>query len=125
MGICDCNQGRLPCSCKPAMEPCQLVARPSQQGRTYEALVQANAQVAALREELAEVRKAVPNSTRELVDLRKSLTAAEQRNAILESGLRDVISKCKESWTQTAIEMFAQEALESAALKPNESGASE
>jgi len=40
-------------------------------------------ELAALREELVEVRKAVTNSTRELVDLRKSLTAAEQRNAEL------------------------------------------
>ena len=52
------------------------------------------------------------------------LTAAEQRNAILTEGLKEIITRCNAGWSCHAIELTAEEALEDA-LKPTESGASE
>jgi hypothetical protein len=117
MSICDCNQGRLPCSCKPVMEPCQLVARPSQQGRTYEALVQAQSELSALREELAQSR----DRKNSIVDLQQRLTAAEQRNAALVELLQRVVDSSVLSFEQDAPEEL--ESLEAdicAALNPNQ-----
>lgn len=81
MSICDCNQGRLPCSCKPVMEPCQLVARPSQQGRTYEALVQAQTEIAVLREELAATKKELGRQRGRANHLGREFVALERRLA--------------------------------------------
>jgi hypothetical protein len=121
MSICDCNQGRLPCSCKPVMEPCQLVARPSQQGRTYEALVQANEQVAALREELAKLGD-------DYCKRMDELTAAEQRNAELVELLEHAYGAIDENdgWRQLCQRILAVIQPDSIGLiKPTESGASE
>ena len=90
----------------------------------YMLVSDAQSELAALREELTLLTRTTEALINAKGDALLRLTAAEQRNAILEAGLRDVILKCRESWTQTAIEMFAEEALETA-LKPTESGASE
>jgi len=137
MGICDCNQGRLPCSCKTAMGPCQLIARPSQQGRTYEALVQANAQVAALREELAELEDEFDTLEHSNITLKLKLSAAEQRNADqlkllhMSKELLSTISLHKAMAPNDWCDSFKNEVadrlekLRSALAKPTESGASE
>lgn len=79
----------------------------------------------ALREELAEIRKAVPNSTREIVDLRKSLTAAEQRNAVLSEEITSLSTRLNErdKLIDHIGSMIAKAC--SSNQKPTESGASE
>ena len=76
--------------------------------RDYDAAL---AREAALREELELVRKAVPNSTLELVSLQQRLTVAEQRAGELEQMLADVpqihFEGCDfQGWNQDGSEPF-------------------
>jgi hypothetical protein len=90
----------------------------------------AQSELAALREELAEVRNAVPNSTRELVDLRKSLAAAEQRNAELIKSIEAINASASTAhvsqslWKLKTV-MASIARITDAAIKPTESGGSE
>lgn len=95
MVICDCNQGRLPCSCKPDA---------------------AQSELAALREELAVTDK-------EVEGLQSALADAEQRNARYESLLRQIIP-CLAMSTNTTAPTYIRQITE-ALPQPTESGASE
>lgn len=56
--MCDCNQGRMACSCKPELVTVEM--RPRQQGRTYEALVQSQARVRELLAEISRLKSEKP-----------------------------------------------------------------
>jgi hypothetical protein len=114
MSNCDCNQGRLPCSCK--------------QNDTQ-------SELAALREELARIKGISDNYYSLLVDANQSLAAAEQRNAELEKNaaryiwLRDKSESVHQFYLSTPIWFtgvkFNQESVDStidaAMAKPTES----
>jgi chromosome segregation ATPase len=74
-----------------------------------------------LREELTELEDEFDTLEHSNISLKLSLQAAEQRNAILTAGLKEIITRCNAGWSCHAIELTAEEALEDAALKPTES----
>jgi chromosome segregation ATPase len=74
-----------------------------------------------LREELTELEDEFDTLEHSNISLKLSLQAAEQRNAILTAGLKEIITRCNAEWSCHAIELTAEEALEDAALKPTES----
>ena len=135
MSICDCNQGRLPCTCKTQLT-----------GEYHADLNAALSELAALREELANVRAiagdVAGNSKRMRGEFKESrdileqrLADAERRNAELE---RD---KARIDWLiEQPIDTFylddgriidiagrvdVRDAIDEAMAKPTESGASE
>lgn len=117
MSTCDCNQGRLPCTCKTQLT-----------GEYHADLNAAQSELAALREELASVRaiagEVAVNSKRARGEFKESrdileqrLADAEQRNAALIELLRDIRDlPAGGSIPGSRIDD---------ALKPTESGASE
>jgi chromosome segregation ATPase len=93
--------------------------------RTEEERDTALAELAALREELASAKADKEAYAQNAIDLRKRMTAAEQRNATLTKALvdtREVLGR--EYWDQYAGLDETRDILD-AALKPTESGTSE
>lgn len=130
MSTCDCNQGRLPCTCKTQLT-----------GEYHADLNAAQSELAALREELASVRaiagEVAVNSKRARGEFKESrdileqrLAAAEQRNAALLELLRRLPAEFKamsggeNTDGVTACIDHVNEYLD-ALTKPTESGASE
>lgn len=105
MSMCDCNQGRLPCTCKPDVAPTEL---------------------AALREEL-ELNKSLLTRTPEafadlifnVLKLTKERDAAEQRNVELIDAMETMFENSNDG---DVVEICR---VHLAALNPTESGASE
>lgn len=91
MSICDCNQGRLACSCKTATPEVKRISvfmhGPNKKVDMVEAshLDAAQSELAALREELANYKEANSALITENANKFDLLTAAEQRNATLTS----------------------------------------
>lgn len=82
-------------------------------------------ELAALREEIERRAADWQALNHEFDNVNKRLADAEQQNAELVGALKEIITRCNAGWSCNAIGLIAEEALEDAALKPTESGASE
>lgn len=117
MTICDCNQGRLPCSCK---NPLTGDGDDTIQFQ----LDAAQSELAALREELEHQKAVTKIAIDDAALLQKGLTATEQRNALMSQFLKRMLDghgmDRLAAW-QSEIDMVLADACD----KPTESGASE